>query len=170
MAPSIASYETQTTINVSQDHHTPTSSSTHDGDKVQVQESVNVVEDSVKDKPGAYHGGAVQTPKPPPVDDEDELYSLSPAGKRSLEDKKALMRKSRAANTLSQPLTTRKTNSGMQPQREEVAIPRIPVDKLLTEGAVVREPNAVKQRQPAKNQQKTVSDGRNTRERVPRCC
>lgn len=60
-------------INASQDKETPAPPSLPHGN-VQDQE---IVEDSLKDTVEAYQGGAVKTPQPGPIDDEDDLYGIS---------------------------------------------------------------------------------------------
>ena len=152
MAPSMASYQTQTTLNVSQNHETPRNSSpTNPTGRVQVQESVDSVEDSVKDIPGACRGGAVRSPQPTQLDEEDELYSLSPQGKAALEKRESAKKLDASGVHLSE-----FTNVRGQPfangvnNRDTVAmISRNAVDALLEEGATVHEPDTAKRRQAA---------------------
>lgn len=61
------------------------------GEQSSSPERLSVVEDSLKDHPEVYQGGAVQTPQALVLDDdEDELYSESPEAKNRRLAKEAL--------------------------------------------------------------------------------
>ena len=89
MAPALTSFETETTINVSQGFRSSSA-----GPPEVIEDSVQqphrkdaaglpeIIEDSV---PEAYRGGAVKPPDRALPDDEDDLYSESPQGKASRE-------------------------------------------------------------------------------------
>jgi hypothetical protein len=88
MASNSQSFRTETTINVSQNAH---SSPVNYSGTVPVQENVEVVEDSLKDIPEAYRGGAVKTPQrlPPDDEDDDDLYAVSPQAKSAPRERPA---------------------------------------------------------------------------------
>lgn len=93
MASNSQSFQTETTLDVSQ--HARSSPKNYSG-KVPVQETLDVVEDSLKDVPEAYRGGAVQAPRMLPSDNEDEasLYAVSPEAKTAPKERPAAANKS----------------------------------------------------------------------------
>ena len=87
MTSNSQSFRTETTIDVSRNAH---SSPVNYSGTVPVQETVEVVEDSLKDIPEAYRGGAVKAPQPlPPDDEDDDLYVVSPRAKNAPKERPA---------------------------------------------------------------------------------
>src|ERR1700761_8470733 len=138
MAASQSSFRTQSTINISQGAE---SSPDAQGNTVQVNESVERVEDSIKDIAEAYRGGSVQSPDQPQHDkDHDELYSLTPQREASNGSLKAAATKHQSP-TLSR--SEMKSNPGgkdgrvVQDDTTDDSLKRTSVDALLATGASV---------------------------------
>ena len=79
---------TVTTLDVSQNAR---SSPMNYSGTVPVQHTIEVVEDSLKDVPEVYRGGAVRTPQPLPPDDyeNEDLYSVTPEAKNAPKERPA---------------------------------------------------------------------------------
>lgn len=116
----------------------------------QVENTVDIVEDSIKDIPQAYRGGAVQSPQPPDQDEDEDLYDVSPQGKISLEKRKAAAagtERGHQQSETSQPPGQQEANGsmknvhgpGQKQRREDYLAPQNPVDELLTNGATVHD-------------------------------
>ena len=86
MAPSMTSFQTETTVNISQNFHSSVSPPSGSNQEVEVRNAVEWVEDSVEDS--AYRKVATEPAQAALLDDEDELYSLSPQVKASSQKKR----------------------------------------------------------------------------------
>lgn len=76
-----------------------------------------VIEDSLKDNPDVYQGGAVQKPGAPPPNDEDDLYSESPETKDRRIERDVLSRSVVAGRTA----TVRDDPSMIATRKEQAA-------------------------------------------------
>ncbi|KAK0365402.1 hypothetical protein LTR02_013230 [Friedmanniomyces endolithicus] len=114
MALSIASYQSKTLINVSQDAHTSPSV-----DKSPVAGADDErVEDSLNEHRGTNAGGPVKSPRQPAEDsEEDDLYGLSPQGKASIAAAN-LVKKDRANSSAPPPGSTVNGHWSQQPAVE----------------------------------------------------
>ena len=155
----MTSFETERTINVSQDAHSSPTSFPEATQLVHVGNTVEIVEDSVKDIPEAYRGRAVQPPQSAQDDQEDELYSLSPQAKASSAKRRT------AESQAEYPGTShvKPTNHKNEPHEDHVDLlnkrtaPRLTaVDELLAHGAAVCEPGRMKNRQSLMHSDGTV--------------
>ncbi|KAK3718317.1 hypothetical protein LTR37_005130 [Vermiconidia calcicola] len=144
MAPFGQSWQTQTTINISQDAKSSPETSADARSQVQVENMIDRVEDSVEDMPKIFQGGAVQ--RPPSTqheqEPEDELYSLSPQVKAS-------QKKTKTATGLAKPAmqngSEQRNDTGDFDERDASyqgrsnAAGLSVVDALLLNGATVHE-------------------------------
>ncbi len=141
MALSIASYQSKTLINVSQDAHTSPSV-----DKSPVAGADDErVEDSLNEHRGTNAGGPVKSPRQPAEDsEEDDLYGLSPQGKASIAAAN-LVKKDRANSSAPPPGSTVNGHWSQQPA-VETALQELQegatggaLHEVLVNGATTRE-------------------------------
>ena len=138
MAPSFKSFHTETTIDISQDEHTPVNSTPIGEDQILVHDTIDErVEDLVRNHPDAHKGGPVQPLQPTQLDEYDKLYSLSPQGKASFEKMKSSVAGSVVldgkTSTISEDMCTT-SNTVLEKQA-----PLCAVDGLLARAATVHQ-------------------------------
>ena len=157
----MTSFETVATINISQ--NAVSSPVNSPAAAKEVENSVEVVEDSVENITGALQGGPVPSPQPLQPNEEDDLYSLSPPGQAAQEKQRAERQRFNVTddNLANPPEDSNEAVDSNVQQRGGVATTALNhVDALLANGATVREPAQRNRKQSLNRLQDKATDSK----------